>query len=214
MTNFSTPFFSTNISDFWKKWHISLTSWLMDYVFTPLSFILRKQKKTGLFLSILITFILVGFWHGANWTFILFGILQGLYFTPMIIRGTMNRASAVTEKKIINTLKQQSLMLFIFVLLSLTSVFFRSENVNQAVFFILNIFSLSFFKSPDLSHVFVVLPFLILFFIIEWLNKDKVHGLDFRNSPLFLRWTAYLFLGFVILLAYDTSPNDFIYLQF
>jgi D-alanyl-lipoteichoic acid acyltransferase DltB (MBOAT superfamily) len=214
MTNFRTPFFSTNISDFWKKWHISLTSWLMDYVFTPLSFLLRKHKKTGLFIAIMITFILVGFWHGANWTFIVFGILQGLYFLPMIIRGTMNKSSSIKPGKFLPSLKEFFQMAFMFILLALTAVFFRAESVGQAFTYLSNIFTLSIIKPPDLGQLMFVLPFIFVFIIMEWLSRDKQHALEFNNLSIYLKWSVYLIIGFVVLLAYDNNPNDFIYLQF
>jgi len=214
MTNFKAPFYSVNISDFWKKWHISLTSWLMDYVFTPVSFMLRKKKKAGLFLAIMITFILVGFWHGANWTFIVFGIIQGLYFLPMIIRGTMNTTSVVAQGKMLPSLKELLQMTFLFLLLSLTSIFFRAENVSQAFTYISNIFSSSLLVLPDVKLFMFVVPFILIFFIIEWLNRDKQHALELNNSSVFLKWSVYLILGFVVLMAYDNNPSDFIYLQF
>lgn len=214
MTNFSTPFFSTNISDFWKKWHISLTSWLMDYVFTPLSFTLRKRKKKGLFISIMITFILVGFWHGANWTFIVFGILQGLFFLPMIISGTMNRSTGIAQGKNIPSLRELFQMTFMFILLSLTSVFFRAENVGQAFTYLSNIFTLSILQPPDMGQLMFVVPFMVFFFIMEWFSRNKQHALEIRNRPVYIRWSLYLIIGFMVLLAYDNNPNDFIYLQF
>jgi D-alanyl-lipoteichoic acid acyltransferase DltB (MBOAT superfamily) len=214
MTNFATPFFSTNISDFWKKWHISLTSWLMDYVFTPLSFLLRKNKKTGLFIAILITFILVGFWHGANWTYIIFGILQGFYFLPMIIRGTLNKSSVIAPGKALPSLKEFLQMSFLFILLALTSVLFRAESVSQAFTYLSNIFSASLFQPPDLKKFAFIAPVMLLFMIIEWFSRNKQHPLEFNNRSVYFKWAIYLILGFVVLLAYDNNPNDFIYLQF
>ncbi len=214
MTNFKTPFFSTNISDFWKKWHISLTGWLMDYVFTPLSFILRKRKKIGLFMAIMVTFILVGFWHGANWTFIMFGIIQGLYFLPMIIRGTMNSSSVIAPGKLFPSFKELLQMSFLFILLSLTAIFFRAENVGQAFGYIASIFSLSILTPPDLSQLMFVVPFMVIFMIMEWVSRNKNHGLEFSGRSVYFKWSVYIIIGFIVVLAYDNNPNDFIYLQF
>src|SRR6185437_1592229 len=82
--NFAYPFFAQNIADFWRRWHMSLTSWLTQYLFTPLSIALRDYGKVGLIFSILLTYIIIGFWHGANWTFIVFGAINGIYYIPMI----------------------------------------------------------------------------------------------------------------------------------
>lgn len=86
--NFNYPFFAQNIAEFWQRWHISLTSWMTEYVYSPLSFIFRRYAKNGIILSIIINFILVGLWHGSNWTFVIFGLLHGLYFIPLILNGS------------------------------------------------------------------------------------------------------------------------------
>lgn len=213
MVNFATPFFSTNISDFWKKWHISLTSWLMDYVFTPLSFILRRQKKWGLFLSIMITFILVGFWHGAKWTFIIFGILQGLYFLPMVIKGSVNSSSTLDGNKLLPSLKDFLKMVGLFILINLTVVFFRADDAAQAFGYIINIFASSGTTSLDPKQVLWI-PVILLFLAFEWVTRDKEHALQLENRSVFLRWSLYLLFGFIVVLAYDNNPVDFIYLQF
>ncbi len=213
MINFNTPFYSTNISDFWKSWHISLTSWLMDYVFTPLSFILRKYKKKGLFLAIMITFILVGFWHGAKWTFIIFGILQGLYFLPFIIKGSLSNTSTLSKNKMIPSFKEFFQMTGLFCLMMLSTVFFRADDTSQAITYISNIFSASIVIIPDLNQ-FMFIPVIILFMTIEWFTRNKQYALEINNLPIYLRWSVYLILGFVVLLAFDNNSNDFIYLQF
>ena len=97
--NFDFPFFSQNIAEFWRKWHISLTSWLTEYVFTPLNFSLRKLGKTGLIISILINFTICGIWHGANWTYILFGFIHGCLFIPLILNETLNKDNKLAQKK-------------------------------------------------------------------------------------------------------------------
>jgi alginate O-acetyltransferase complex protein AlgI len=93
--NFDYPFFAQNIAEFWRKWHISLTSWLTEYVFTPLSITFRDYDKWGLVMAIMINFTLIGIWHGANWTFVLFGILHGFYYIPLIIKGTLNKKKKI-----------------------------------------------------------------------------------------------------------------------
>lgn len=214
MMNFRTPFFSTNISDFWKKWHISLTSWMMDYVFTPLSFILRRYKNKGLFISIVITFVIVGLWHGANWTFIVFGLLQGLYFLPLIIKGTINKPSIVASNKLIPSFKEFFQMLGLFILMMLTSIFFRADTVDQAITYILKIMSTSLFAFPNLKESTFIFPIIGLFLLMEWFSKDKQHALEFDNHSVLLRWSVYLIIGFVVLLSFNNKTNSFIYLQF
>ncbi len=130
----------------------------------PSLFLLRKNKKTGLFIAILITFILVGFWHGANWTYIVFGILQGFYFLPMIIKGTLNKSSVIAPGKILPSLKEFLQMTFLFILLALTAVFFRAESVSQAFAYLSNIFSPSLFKQPDLNKFVFIAPVMLIIY--------------------------------------------------
>jgi alginate O-acetyltransferase complex protein AlgI len=214
MMNFATPFFSTNIGDFWKKWHISLTTWMMDYVFTPLSFILRKYKKKGLILSIITTFVIVGLWHGANWTFIVFGLLQGLYFIPLIFKGNLNQPSSNAPTNLLPSLKYFFQMIGLFFLLMLTAVFFRSESVGQAVEYLSNIFSTSLFVRPDIEQIIFILPIIIFFLIIEWISKDKQHAMQFDNHSVYIAWSAYLIIGFIVVLSFKSNNSSFIYLQF
>lgn len=211
MKNFETPFFSTNISDFWKKWHISLTSWLMDYVFTPLSFLLRKFKKKGLFLSILTTFILVGFWHGAKWTFIVFGVIQGLYFLPMVIRGSINSNSAIDKHKLFPSFIELLQMIGMFILLMLTVVFFRADNSADAILYLSSIFKTDLFSGLGLMKSVWYLPWILLF--AEWFQRDKEHALQLYKTPVFIRWAIYYTLIYSIL-NFAGGEETFIYFQF
>jgi len=215
MRNFATPFFSTNISDFWRKWHISLTTWMMDYVFTPLSFILRKYHKIGLSISIIITFLIVGLWHGANWTFVVFGLLQGLYFIPLIFKGTINSSAKVDNSRFLPSVKEFFQMLALFSLTMLTWVFLRAENVGVAITYISNIFSFSLFTIPQIYPTKVRTLFLFLFIFIEWLQRDKWHALELDNIkiPRVVRWIIYYSVVFFILF-YGSEKQEFIYFQF
>jgi len=214
MKNFATPFFSTNIGDFWNRWHISLSSWMLDYLFTPLSFLLRGYKKFGLIMAIMITFIVVGFWHGANWTFIVFGILNGIYFIPLILRGKVIKSSINSTESFFPSIKEFFQMLALFLLLCITIIFFWVDSLGAAMLYLSNVFSASLFTIPDLKSIVYVLPPLIIFFIVEWVTRDKDHPLKFVKTSLYLRWSVYLVIGYVVFLALDNNPNAFIYLQF
>ena len=223
MKNFAFPFYSTSISDFWKKWHISLSSWMMDYVFTPLSFLLRRLKRWGLIFSIIITFSIVGFWHGANWTFIVFGLFNGLYFVPLVFRGTINKSSVVSSGKILPSIKEFLLMLGMFILVMLTVIFFRAESLSQSFQYLKlmtverSIFSLNeilaFLKELKTNDI----TFFILFlFVIEWLQREKEHALEsiLINRNFIFRWLFYFLIFGTILLIGKWGNQDFIYLQF
>ncbi|MCJ7448006.1 MAG: MBOAT family protein [Bacteroidales bacterium] len=216
--NFAFPFFSTNISDFWKKWHISLTSWLMDYVFTPLSFILRGYKKIGLAISILITFLIVGLWHGANLTFIVFGFLHGLYFVPIIIKGSMNKNKFIAAGKLIPSASESLGVLGLFLLVSITSIFGRSENIGQALGYLSEIVSPSLFTVPTLTNmqnVLTTMIFIGICILIEWGGREQDHAI----AIIGIKWKRTLrsVFYFAIVLAifwFGGNEQQFIYFQF
>lgn len=220
--NFAYPFFSTNIADFWRKWHISLTTWMMDYVFIPLNFLLRKYKKFGLIISIVATFLLVGLWHGANWTFIVFGLLHGLYFIPLIIKGSMYKRNFVSTNKILPSFKEFAGMFQLFLLVAVTTVFFRSENISEAFSYFGNIFTTSFFTIPYSSYfagagqpLYILLILIVFFFVLEWFGRQGEYALDNLvikwNRPV--RWSFY-YLLIMIIAVFSGTQKQFIYFQF
>lgn len=222
VNNFAFPFFSTNISDFWKKWHISLTTWMMDYVFTPLTFVLRKYKKYGLILSVILTFLLVGLWHGANLTFIVFGVMHGLYFIPLIVKGSINRNKIVAEGKLIPTFKEVTGMTWLFLLVAITTIFFRAANIGEAFSYLGNLFSLSLFTLPSSSDISgnglhpLILVFLVgIFFLIEWVGREGEYAIAQLGVKWYkpVRWSFYYALIASIVFL-SGSQQQFIYFQF
>lgn len=214
--NFATPFFSTNISGFWKKWHISLTTWMMDYVFTPLSFTLRKYQKEGLVISIIATFILVGFWHGANWTFIVFGLLHGIYFVPLVYSGTMNTSDIMAKGKWFPSFKETYKMMVLFVLVMMTDVIFRVDSVAMALDYFKGIFSSSIIEYPAsyiTANTLMIVALIGFFMLVEWVNREKKHDFEISNYNVYLRWSSYIFI-FLLILFFGRSSDTFIYFQF
>ncbi len=214
--NFATPFFSTNISGFWKKWHISLTTWMMDYVFTPLSFTLRRLQKKGLVISIIATFILVGFWHGANWTFIVFGLLHGIYFVPLVYSGSMNASDIMAKGKWFPSFKEIYKMIGLFVLVMMTDVIFRVDSVAVALDYYKGIFSSSIMKYPAsyvTANTLMIVALIGFFMLIEWANREKKHDFEISNYNVYLRWSSYIFI-FLLILFFGRSSDTFIYFQF
>lgn len=218
INNFSYPFFARNIADFWRRWHISLSTWMMDYVHTPLSFILRSLGKKGLLISIFFTFTLVGLWHGAKLTFVVFGVLHGIYFLPLIIKGKTLSNKESDSYSLIDIAK----ILMLFCLISLTMVFFRANDLNQAFHYFSGIFNSSIFSLPyfgELDFLKVSLSFLaiiiIIFFLFEWFGRSNEFAIEKtlikRNK--YLRWSFYYALAILIML-FNGEQQDFIYLQF
>lgn len=222
--NFDTPFFAQNIAEFWRKWHISLTSFATEYIFSPLCITLRDRERAGLILAVLINFTIIGIWHGANLTFILFGFFHGCYFIPLIISGTLSKRKKIAREAKLPTAKEGLNMALTFLLVMLTFILFRSNSVTDAVTYYKNLFSFSLFSIPDFKEQNNVL--LLLFFSLgmigmEWIQRDKEHALQMsspKNSETSLyskslRWSLYLLLIFLIL-CFEGNEQDFIYLKF
>ena len=216
--NFDFPFFAQNIAEFWRKWHISLTSWLIEYVFTPLSIAFRDYGKLGLIFAILINFTIVGIWHGARWTYILYGFVHGVYFIPLILSGTMNKKKKIAKGKLFPSIPEFMYMLGTFTLIMMTFILFRSENFHHAYCFYLRLCSFSVFSIPVMLNgqtVLITLFFTTVMFLLEWLHREKEHGLqiDTIKKPL-LRWSIYYALIFSIIIFGVTTTNQFIYFKF
>jgi D-alanyl-lipoteichoic acid acyltransferase DltB (MBOAT superfamily) len=214
--NFNYPFFSQNIAGFWQRWHISLTSWMTEYVYTPLSFIFRGYAKKGIILSIIINFILVGLWHGSNWTFIIFGFLHGLYFIPLILNGTLNRRDKTTSN-----LKMWFGILTTFIIVMLTAVIFRSTSISMAFHYYAKLFSASLLSKPLITTGYTALMitmfYIMLMLIIEWFGKQENYGIagTFMKSPRIARWSFYIFLVLSIFyFSFVDKTQLFMYLQF
>ncbi|HWD89043.1 MAG TPA: MBOAT family O-acyltransferase [Mucilaginibacter sp.] len=216
--NFDFPFFAQNIAEFWRKWHISLTSWLTDYVFTPLSIAFRDYGKAGLIMAILINFTLIGIWHGPNWTFVLFGFLHGCYYIPLIVRGTLNKRKKLQKGRLFPSFTEFRNITGTFILVMLTFVIFRSDSIPQAFNVYKTILSKSLFYAPVFEnnslvvHTFI---FILFFMAIEWVGKDGQYALAGVGAkwPSIIRWPFYYGLLTLIFL-FAGSSQQFIYFQF
>jgi D-alanyl-lipoteichoic acid acyltransferase DltB (MBOAT superfamily) len=210
--NFAFPFFASNISLFWRRWHISLTSWMTDYIHLPLSFALRNLGTLGAILAVIGNFVIVGLWHGANWTFVLFGFLHGCFFIPFLLK------RKVKVKTLDNSQLSKNLgALFTFGLVMMTMVLLRASNLTQALSYYSNMMSKSLLMKPELGiyGVGLVLLFIVIMFIIEWFNRKEEHGLVLRqvkSKPV--RWFVYLLLVVAIGLFGGFAHEKFIYFNF
>jgi D-alanyl-lipoteichoic acid acyltransferase DltB (MBOAT superfamily) len=219
--NFNFPFFAQNIADFWRRWHISLTSWLTDYIFMPLNIKWRDWGKSGTILAIIINFVICGLWHGANWTFVLWGFYHGLLFIPIILLGTMFKKTKITTNRWgIPTITVFGRMALTFFLVMIGLIIFRSENISQAFNYIARLFSSSLF-SIDIGEyaagrVKVLLSFIAILVLlcVEWLGKNGEHALS--NLGIKQKWLRYVFYYFILffILVYKGAEQQFIYFQF
>lgn len=216
--NFNFPFFSRNIAEFWRKWHISLTTWLTEYVFIPLNLYFRDFGKFGLIAAILINFTLVGIWHGPNWTYILFGFVHGCYFIPSIVRGTINKKNKTIKGNFLSSLIELINILLTFILIMLTYILFRSNSITDAINSFSEIVSPSLFTFPNftgMGKAFSTLILIGIFMLIEWAGRNEKYaiaqlGLKWKRS---LRYTFYYMIIFSIF-WFGAKEQQFIYAQF
>ncbi|MET3535520.1 D-alanyl-lipoteichoic acid acyltransferase DltB (MBOAT superfamily) [Chryseobacterium limigenitum] len=212
LKNFSFPYFSRDIAEFWRRWHISLSSWFRDYLYIPLG-----GSKGGLWMKIRNTFIIFlvsGFWHGANWTFIIWGGLNALFFLPLLIaEKNRHHLEVVAMGKIIPSFREVFSILMTFTLTCFAWIFFRSESVSDAIGYIRGIFSESLFTFP--TQFRLVLSGLIVFMlVIEWWNRTHDYGLKIQNRKPWLQSIIYVIVAYLILNFANFGSNEFIYFQF
>ena len=213
MRNFAFPYFARDIAEFWRRWHISLSSWFRDYLYIPLGgsrgSIWRKIRNT------FIIFIVSGFWHGANWTFIVWGAINAIYFLPLLL-SNRNRKNLdiVAESKRFPNLKEILSMLATFSLTVFAWIFFRAENIVHAWSYISEIFSRSLFSKPDFFS-FKLTILLSIFLIIEWSGRKGQYAIsclgDNWKRPY--RYAMY-YVIFIAILWYGGKDQQFIYFQF
>lgn len=213
MRNFAFPYFSRDIAEFWRRWHISLSTWFRDYLYIPLG-----GSRVGDFKKVRNTFVIFlvsGFWHGANWTFIVWGALHALYFLPLLLlKRNRTHISAISKNKYLPSIREALGMIFTFFLVVLAWVFFRAENLQDAFIYTRGIFTTSFFSLPSALTPKILLPILMLL-AVEWINRDKEHGLNMdilmKYRPL--RWVAYQVI-LILIIFLSGEQQTFIYFQF
>lgn len=212
--NFAHPYFSRDIAEFWRRWHISLSTWFRDYVYIPLGGSRVSKAKT--IRNVFIIFLVSGFWHGANWTFILWGGLHALFFLPLLLfERNRTHLGVVAEGKWIPSIKEFIGMGITFLLTVFAWIFFRAEDSGQAFEIVGHLFSGSTFQVPELLPIKVIM-YIICFLVVEWLGRSQqyaIEDLSFMKKPL--RWLFYIGLILVIyFFGRFTQEIEFIYFQF
>jgi D-alanyl-lipoteichoic acid acyltransferase DltB (MBOAT superfamily) len=217
MQNFNFPYFSRDIAEFWRRWHISLSTWFRDYLYIPLG-----GSRGGIWMKVrntFIIFIVSGFWHGANWTFIVWGALNAIYFLPLLLtNNNRNNLETVAQGKLLPSIKELSFMILTFGLTVFAWIFFRAENISHAFSYISGIISPSLFSEPIINNKFdflILLSLLVFFIFIEWTGRQwkfPLEKLGFSWLPI-LRWSFYLLI-FTLSILLGGSEQDFIYFQF
>lgn len=213
LKNFNFPYFSRNIAEFWRRWHISLSSWFKDYLYVPLGGSRGSMAKT--IRNTFIIFLVSGFWHGANWTFLAWGGLNALFILPSIIfKSNRKHLDVVAQGKILPSIKELSQIVLTFLLSCFAWIFFRAENIHHAFAYIKGIFSAELFSLPTMYSRQTLL-LIILFFAIEWLGREGNYAIEKVGSlkNKYLRWGFYYVIAILIFVHFG-HEEAFIYFQF
>jgi D-alanyl-lipoteichoic acid acyltransferase DltB (MBOAT superfamily) len=215
--NFKRPFLAKNVSDFWRRWHMSLSSWCNDFIFSPFIVKCRKMGNKAAVYGVFISFFVIGIWHGANWTFVVLGILQGLainyeFFTK---RNRLRIASKLNSKMVVLASR-----LITFVFFSFSLIFFNSRNISEAFYFVTHLFSGIEWKLTghgfildQADFVFSVVVFLIIFYFEYLQEKGKDVSRIFLSKPAWVRWSGY-YVMILMIYYYSGGQEVFVYMQF
>lgn len=222
LRNFAFPYFSRNMAEFWRRWHISLSSWFRDYLYIPLG-----GSRGTLWIKIrnvLIIFLVSGFWHGANWTFIVWGLLNAFFVLPSVFMKTnRNNLNIVAEGSVFPSLREFLGMSLTFGLTVFAWIFFRSPDITFAYHYVDSMirgmndfvfyqktYEIIYWKIGYLQFVWI-----LLFFVLEWFGRERNYAIATLGNrlPTFLRWSFYLLL-LLLVICYSGTDQQFIYFQF
>lgn len=217
MQNFNFPYFSRDIAEFWRRWHISLSTWFRDYLYIPLG-----GSRGGVWMKVrntFIIFIVSGFWHGANWTFIVWGALNALFFLPLLLtKNNRKNLDTVAQGRRFPTFKEFLKMLLTFGLTVFAWIFFRAENINHAFAYISGIFSSTLFSIPRQFggiDALITIALTALFILVEWNGRNDKYAIEkfgLKWNRL-LRWALYYAIVITIF-TFAGKQQEFIYFQF
>ena len=212
LRNFNYPYFSRDIAEFWRRWHISLSSWFRDYLYIPLG-----GSKGGIWMKIRNTFIIFvvsGFWHGANWTYLAWGFINAVYFLPLLLSNNNRNNMDTFELKFdFNSAKIVMSIFYTFFLTCIAWVFFRAKTITDAVLYLKRIvtnhdFKIQFLANDRSNYELIIM--IGLFVLVEWNNRNKIEPISGRRSALKLA------LAIAAIMAFGTFSDykEFIYFQF
>ncbi len=217
MRNFNFPYFSRSIPEFWRRWHISLTTWFRDYIYFPIGG--SHCKKWKIIRNVYIVWGVSGLWHGANWTFVCWGLFHATLLAIYNLLGINTKyKNVVAYGKILPNLKETCQIALTFFLAVIGWILFRAETMTQAIDYLLALCSNKFFDASfSLGKGYLYLGFGIALFIVEWFQRDKLHALQFTNKFILnyrlVRWAIYYTI-FLVTIFCAGSSQTFIYFQF
>lgn len=213
MRNFNVPYFSRNIAEFWKRWHISLNTWFVDYLYIPLGG--SREGKLKTIRNTMIIFLVSGLWHGANWTFIVWGLYHACLFIPLLLVGNSHKyKDTVATGRMFPYWTEFNRMMVTFLLVMLGWVVFRAETMTEAYQYIVRMFTVGGSFPKHGNDPFIYIGILC---IVEWIQRNKQHGLQIASTGIlkytFVRWSIYLIV-FISTFLLAGQQEEFIYFQF
>jgi D-alanyl-lipoteichoic acid acyltransferase DltB (MBOAT superfamily) len=220
LKNFSYPYFSRDIAEFWRRWHISLTTWFRDYIYIPLGG--SRVSKGKVIRNTFIIFLVSGFWHGANWTFITWGFLNAVYFLPLLLtKNNRKHLDIVAKGRILPTCRDVLSMLTTFGLAAFAWIIFRANSIGHAWGYICRMFSSSWLSTyigeyeVGRKGVLTTVLLIVVFICIEWLGREKPYALaDLGIKKRWVRYLLYYAILFIIFEFGGKVSKAFIYFQF
>ena len=217
--NFAFPFLSRNMAEFWSRWHISLTTWFRDYLFLPMVKLNKSRGRFRISVILFIQFILIGLWHGANWTYVVWGIINAIFLLPLVLNPKKVRyTTIVAYGKVFPTWSEFFKIIKTYILIVFSIIFFRSKTIYEALIYVKYIFTLSIFTFPAhfMSKNFITTMLLVVFFFaVEWNGREKQYAIENLgdNWKSAYRYGFYYLLIFFIFL-FKAPYQQFIYFQF
>lgn len=212
MQNFAVPYFSRDIAEFWRRWHISLSSWLRDYLYMPLCGLHPSRFRKSI--ATVSTFTLCGLWHGASWTYVFWGFLHGLLFLPLVLVKRHPRYIGTPAKdRLLPSFSETLAIIKTFTMTSIAWVFFVSSSFWQALGIFSGIVTRPFLNMDYTKYLPWLFACLVLM-VLEWLQREKTHFLQIEGLPVVLRWIVYLLSVVLILIFGAFGSSRFIYFQF
>lgn len=211
--NFNVPYFSRNVQEFWRRWHMSLLTWFRDYIYFPLGG--SRCSKVKVIRNTLVVFGVSGLWHGANWTYIVWGFYHALLFFPSLLFGGTNyKDTTIAEGRKLPSVRELVIMCCTFLLVTIGWIIFRADSLAQAVEYLSGVCSFSLFTMPDIQGKTILFANILLLIFVEWIHRKQQFGLSFtKPHGIALRWGAYLLLC-VDIICFGGHAENFIYFQF
>ena len=213
--NFNFPFFSKSIPEFWSRWHISLSSWMNDYIFKPCAVYFRDYRKYGILIAIFITFFISGLWHGASWNFIVWGLLYAFLYIPYLF--FFKKSFIINTNNSSLSLKDLANIFIIFIMVCIAFVFFRLQNISDAFEYLERIFTLAKLESEYIfynSQKILLSAHVSLIIFIDYclFSSNYIYKLTIRSS--LFRYLIYSIMLCLILIYFNRTGAQFIYFQF